>query len=240
MTVKLLQKSEIANLKAKQSSREVAEGVKIATRVDGLRELWSKTEQDFENYKTSTLAAIQKEIDAREKKKEVLTGELRQLQSKYDSLMPDISTKRTELAQFEKKLISWEKKLEKREDEAALSELDVADAMKKAEDARLRDEENERISRNVLFQANQKKSEAQNTLDTARKIQENAYRIKKETEDALALREFSIKAKESELLSKELLITNVQKELEVEKVRVNDMRETLLRSMQRLKEGRRP
>ena len=101
MPVHLLPKSEIANLKAKQASRDIQEGVKIATRVDGLRELWSKTEQDFEIYKTSTLAAIQKEIDALENKKEKLSEELKQMKVKYDSIMPEIASKQSELAQFE-------------------------------------------------------------------------------------------------------------------------------------------
>jgi len=70
MGVKLLSKSELSGLKAKAQERDIQEGVKIATRVDGLRELWSKTEQDFELYKTSTLAAIQDELQKATEEKE--------------------------------------------------------------------------------------------------------------------------------------------------------------------------
>ena len=240
MSIKLLPKSELANLKAKEKTREVQEGVKIATRVDGLRELWSKTESDFEIYKTSTLSAIQKEIEALTNKRDKVYEELRQMQSKYDSLMPEIKFKRSELAQFEKSLTAWEKKLSKREDDAALLEIDVLEAKKKAEDAEMRSEENERISRNLLIQSEQKKASAENALTTACTIHDKAYQDKKEIEAALELREISIKTKEKELLSKELSLTNFEKELRDEKIRTNDLKETLMRSLQRIKEGRHP
>lgn len=238
MTVKLLPKNELASIKAKQSSREIQEGVKIATRVDGLRELWSKTEQDFETYKTATLGAIQKEIDELIGKKDGLSDDLRKMQSKYDSLMPDLSIKRTELAQFEKKLFSWEKKLDKREETAGLMEIDVKEALDSAEEARVHAEDNERIARNSLATANNKKQEAESTLSTARKVQEKAYQDKKEFETAFELRENSIKSKEQELSKKELSLMNFEKELNDEKVRVNDTRAMLERSIARLREGR--
>ena len=239
MAVHLLPKSELVNLKAKEKSREIQEGVKIATRIDGLRELWAKTEQDFETYKTATLGAIQKEISELSVKKDELSEELRQMQSKYDSLMPDIKVKRSELAQFEKSLTAWEKKLGKQKDDIELLEIDVLEAKNKSEDAKVRMEENERISRILLRDSDEKKQQAQVTLETAKTIQENAYRLKKETEDALDLRENSIKAKEQELSSKELSIMNDRKELEAEKIKVNDTRETLERSLERLRQGRR-
>lgn len=239
MAVHLLPKSELVNLKAKEKSREVQEGVKIATRIDGLRELWAKTEQDFETYKTATLSAIQKEISELSVKKDELFEELRQMQSKYDSLMPDIKVKRSELAQFEKILTAWEKKLGKKKDDIELLEIDVLEAKNKSEDAKVRMEENERISRILLRDSDEKKRQAQVILQTAKTIQENAYRLKKETEDALDLRENSIKAKEQELSSKELSIMNDRKELEAEKIKVNDTRETLERSLERLRQGRR-
>jgi len=238
MSVKLLQKSELDALKSKAQGREISEGVKIATRVDGLRELWSKTEQDFEHYKTSTLAAIQEEIVNLSNKKEQLSGELKQMQSKYDALMPDIATKRTELAQFEKSLTSWDKKLEKREEESLLAEIDVAEALKKANDAKERAENDERISANLLKQANEKKELAEKALISARNIESTAEKEKKEIEQSLLLREMSIKAQEQELLTNQMNLASDRKVLAIEKIRVNDMRQTVQRSLDRLKAGR--
>jgi chromosome segregation ATPase len=240
MPVHLLPKSEIANLKAKQASRDVAEGVKIATRVDGLRELWSKTEQDFEIYKTSTLAAIQKEIDALESKKEKLSEELKQMKVRYDSIIPEITSKQAELAQFKKSLRTWENKLDKREDEVKVSENNANESFKESEVLRINAEDNERITANLLRQATEKRNESQITLETAREVQEKAYELKKEIESALEERENSIKEKEKQLVGDDLLLMNERKNFEIEKIRVNDIRQTLLRSIQRIKEGKRP
>ena len=62
MSVKLLPKAIIQEQKAKEQHRQIEEGIKVATRIDGLRETYSKTEQDLEKYRTATLEAIGKEI----------------------------------------------------------------------------------------------------------------------------------------------------------------------------------
>lgn len=238
MAVKLLPKSEIANLKAKEQEREIKEGVKIATRVDGLRELYSETEQKLEKYRTVTLEKIGEEITSLNSKKEELLGNINQLQGKYDAMMPEMATKRTELAQFEKSLNGWERKLEKREENSSLMEIDVMEALQKAEDSRLHNEDNERISRNLLIQTNEKKYEAEQTLKTARNIQDKIYSDKKDIESSLELRELSIKTKEQELSSKEISLMNDRKEFEKEKIKVADKQATLERSLARLKAGR--
>jgi hypothetical protein len=238
MGVKLLPKSEIAALKAKATSRDIQEGVKVATRVDGLRELWSKTEQDFELYKTSTLSRIQSDITELENRKQKLSGELREMQSRYDSLMPDIPTKRTELAQFEKSLTSWEKKLEKREEETVFLEIDLAGAMKAAEDSKIRNEDNERISANILVQTNARKEEAENLLQSAKKIQETAMKEKEEAEKYFDMRELGIKTREDAIIKAQLENDRISKENAIEKVRIADQWAQLERTAQKLRENR--
>jgi hypothetical protein len=238
MAVKLLPKAAIAELKAKETSREIQEGAKLATRVDGLRTLWAKTEQDFELYKTSTLAAINEEITKANNEKERLTSEIKKMQVKYDTMMPEISMKRQELAQFEKSLTSWDKKLEKREENVLLGEIDIADATKKAEDARIRAENDERISANLLKQANEKKEQAEVVLVIAKNLRTTAEKEKKDIEQSLSLREMAIKAQEQELLTQQMNLQSDRKLLSIEKIRVADMRATLERSLERLKQGR--
>lgn len=238
MSVKLLQKSELQSLKAKERALEVREGVKLATKVDGLRELQAKTEKEFELYKTSTLSAIQEEIAKTNEEKEKISGELRTLKEEYDLLLPEIPIKRKELAEFEKTLMKWEHKLEKREEKAGLSEIDVAEALDTAESIRIMNEDNERISRNLLIQTNKAKIEAEQTLATARKIQEQAIKERQDSEATLNLRELSIKTKEQELSRTESILMNDQRELINEKRKVDDMRQTLQRSIERIKNNR--
>lgn len=238
MSVKLLPKSELATLKAKERAIEVREGVKLATKVDGLRELQAKTEKEFELYKTSTLSAITEEITKINEEKEKISGELRTLKEEYDLLLPEIPIKRKELAEFEKTLMKWEHKLEKREEKAGLSEIDVAEALDAAESTRIMNEDNERITRNLLIQTNKAKIEAEQTLATARKIQEQAIKERQDSEATLNLRELSIKTKEQELSRTESILMNDQRELINEKRKVDDMRQTLQRSIERIKNNR--
>lgn len=238
MAVKLLQKNELANLKAKEQAREVGEGIKIATRVDALRQTYSKTEQELEMYRNATLAEIQRQINALNEEKEDVMGKVKALQSKYDSMMPEISMKRTELSQFEKSLKGWEKKLEKREEKSLLEELDVAEAKKKAKLSLAVNQDNERITANLLIEAAEKSSIAHATMQRAKNVEEKAYSDKKDIEASLILREYSIKTKEDELLKKEMNLEAKEKELNIEIIRVKDQRETLERSLQRIKAGR--
>ena len=238
MSVKLLPKSELASLKAKAQGREIQEGAKIATRVDGLRSLWAKTETDFELYKTSTLTAIQAEITKATEEKEQLTTLVNKLKAEYELLLPEIPLKRQELSKFEKRLMSWEKKLEKREEKAGLLEINVQEALQKAEFAKGRHEDNERISRNLLIQANKKSQEANDTLMTAKSIIATAEKEKKEMENVLTLREMSIKSQEQELLTNQMNLASDRHLLAIEKAKVADMRATVQRSIERLRQGR--
>lgn len=238
MGVKLLPKAEIAELKAKQTSREIQEGVKLATRVDGLRQLQAKTEQELEAYKNSTLSAINDEIKKAIEERDKITGEVRQLRAEYENLLPEIPLKRKELSDFEKKLFAWEKRLIKREEKAGFLEIDVAEARQKADFARVRNEDNERTTRNLLIQASKKKQEAQNELDIAKNIHNKAVNDQKDTEASLLLREYGIQAKEKELLTQQMNLASDRKLLSIEKIKVEDIRNTLQRSIDRIKQGR--
>ncbi len=83
MRVPLLSKRQVDEAKAKDKAQEVAEGLKLTRRVDGLRALTLETEANYEKYRTQTLEEIQKQIDAKI--------------AESDSLEKGIETKRSEL-----------------------------------------------------------------------------------------------------------------------------------------------
>ncbi len=59
--VKLLSKREIDVAKARDRQREIAEGTKLAQRVDGLRELAADEEKSLNDFRIKTLTAINEE-----------------------------------------------------------------------------------------------------------------------------------------------------------------------------------
>lgn len=64
MAMKLLPKSEIAKAKVKDRQLEVQEGVKLANRVDNLRETVATEEKVLSDFRREALSSIQAEIDA--------------------------------------------------------------------------------------------------------------------------------------------------------------------------------
>lgn len=238
MAVKLIPKSQLQEQKAKQQTREIEEGIKIAKRIDGLRETYSNVEQGLEKYRIATLQSIQEEINSFNTKKEILSEDVNLIQRKYDRMMQEISTKRIGIAQFEKSLKGWEKKLEEREKKVSLEEFDIMEAKNKAELSLSVQQDNERITANLLIQADKRRIEAQNTLETAKLIQEKAYSDKKDIEVTLVLREYSIKAQEEGNLKKSMELESKEKELNIEKIQVKDMKETLQRSLNRIRAGK--
>lgn len=240
MGVKLLPKSKLQELKAKQTSMEIAEGLKIAKRVDGLRETYSRVEQELEAYRNATLMEIHSQIQDASEKLEDILSKIRQNQAKFDRMKPDMEAKKQELKDFEKSLRLWEKELIQREEEIISTDKKTVELNFQATNSFLRQEDNERITRNLLIRAKERESEAQQTLETAKGIENKVYSDKKYVEAALILREYSVKTKEKELNLQATENTNDRKAIEVEKFQLKDQRETLQRSMVRIKQGKQP
>jgi hypothetical protein len=235
--IKLLPKSKVQELKARETEREIKEGIKIATRVDNLRQTYSKIEQDLERYRITTLAAIGEEIAKEQKKFDSLTGKIRVLQEKFDRMKPDMEMKKGELKEFEKTLVAWDKKLQQREEVIIADELEIQEKNRKAKNSLERQEDNERITINHLISADKRDNEAKIHLQTAKNVEEKAYSDKKDIEAGLSLREFSIKTREEENFRKSMELDAREKELTIEKAQLKDQRETLQRSMNRIKQG---
>lgn len=84
--VKLLSKREIDVRKAQDRQREIAEGTKLAHRVDGLRELAADEEKSLNDFRIKTLTALQEEIDPRIIERDELLNELVALRDERKAL----------------------------------------------------------------------------------------------------------------------------------------------------------
>ena len=237
--IKLLPKSLLQEQKAREKMREIQEGVKLASRVDGLRETYSKVEQDLEKYRVSTLEAIGEEIKDLDNKKNASLNEIKVMQRKYDHMMLEISTERTALAKFEKSLKTWENKLEKREENLELMELKVMEAKKKTELSLSVQQDNERITANLFIQADKAEIKTHNRHSKSLgRLGKWRIRINKTQKQRSVCENIIFLQKEKELSNMELKLIADKKALEVEKVQVADQRATIARAMQRLKEGK--
>jgi hypothetical protein len=233
--MKLLQKSEINALKARDTNREISEGLKLSRRVDSLRELQQKEEVNLEKYRTETLKAIKEQIKPLEAKKEALEGEIKAMQGKLDAMLPSIGTKREELRALSAELTKWQKELEKKAEEVLIQELDVAEAFRKAEKSLIKQVKAEEKASLSLEKTINNELESNDTLQTARKIKERTEKDRKEIEYALQLRENALALKERAVREVEKDNTKNAEANAIEKLQLADQRATMQRQLERMK-----
>ena len=84
--MKLLDKQEITRQKSLERKLEVEEGIKLAKRVDTLRELSSKEQTSLSKFRDESLAQIRKEIDSLITERNNLILENEELEKKNNAL----------------------------------------------------------------------------------------------------------------------------------------------------------
>lgn len=86
MAVRLLSKHEIQRRKSEERRQEIEEGLKVARRVDALRETLASEETSLEQYRSSTLKAIQNDLQETADKKNSLLSEIAILERRRSQL----------------------------------------------------------------------------------------------------------------------------------------------------------
>lgn len=79
MTTKLLPKQEFAQLKSEERKREIDEGIKLAEKVDLLRETAAQEGANLAKFRIESLKVIKEEIDKLISEKDILKKEIAEL-----------------------------------------------------------------------------------------------------------------------------------------------------------------
>lgn len=226
MRPRLLPRKEIDGIKARERQAEIAEGTKLAKRVDVLRELQAKEEAGLTKWRNETLAAMEAEILKKAQEKDKIEVELRDKRQELTELFLPLKREKERLEKEKESLnVSLiEVELQKANlDEVlqmnkALEEQNKKELQKRASER----QENER----VLEEAQEELKEADEMLvaakEEAARTRENAKVIrlradKKENavaqwEKELILKSNILAAKEEELERRELEV--IVKELQ--------------------------
>lgn len=238
MGMRLLPKSEIDRLKQQEKNLEIQEGLKLSRRVDSLRKMASEQEVNLDSFRGASLEAINKEITSLTEIRDKKQKEVDKLENKLSSMLPEMATEREKLSKQAKSLDKREKVVKEKEEQADLKEIDVALALKNAGDAVIRQESHEKIAEKLHLDAEKDKEEASNRLSSAKQTEKNALKLRKDTEIELELRINAVSEKEKQSEAREVQNNQTSKELEAEKIRLADMRRTLERELQRIKQNR--
>jgi len=236
--MKLLRKSEITSLKERDRVREIAEGQKIARKVDELRELQSTTEKKLNDFRDSSLRTIGEEIKTLGAQRDTLAAEVSSLQKKLDSMLPNLGTTREELDKKEDELKNLEQFLAKQKEHLDIQELDIIEVKKELSDTLAKEKTTKQATWVALVKAEEAKADALNEFVKAKNAFEKVEQEKSLAEADIAFRQEQLSAKEEELNEKESILNKERKELEREKVKLADRQKMVERTLERLREQR--
>lgn len=172
MGMRLLPKSEIDKSKSLDRQKEIDEGMKLAKRVDSLREIHAQEEASLATFRDKTLKLIQAEIEDKTSERDSLITEVRDLETRREiALRPldvewrDLHRYSDELVKLAEQMASEKEMLVKREevisDIEEILEIDkertdddrmrVTKALQEAEKNRLDTKEELAEARNITY-----------------------------------------------------------------------------------------
>ncbi len=233
--LKLLKKSEIDSAKAQDRQREINEGIKLAGRVDALREAQATEEANLEKFRRESIFKINEEIVSITENKNVLLKEVSDLEDRkrlallpLDAEWDKVKEKQEELTQYALTLQEDSRILEESKGEYGV-ELELLEVEKK----RICDERNRSIK--ALADSDEKHEQARKVLKEAQSIKDSAIQLKDAVTSELIERDAVVASKERDLENKVNKFDKEVKALDRERIKLDDMRATLERAMRRIK-----
>jgi len=235
MGMRLLPKTEIKNAADEMRLIEIEEGQKLAKQIAGIRRTKAEEEVSLEKFRSETLQSIKAELEPLQRELEDTKKELVEAKKQRDEWLLPLDA---EWKEVEKAKAEVERELEEALEghKMAQDERNQAKAeLVKAErtNARLLTlEEVAKDSRNsaILFER-----EAKELREIAVQTIQTANDRERETLVNIAEEQRKLQMREDALVKNEEQVRKDRKEIEEEKIRLADERETLKRAFNRLK-----
>lgn len=214
MPIKLLPKSEVAKAQAAEQKRHIDEGVKLARRVDNLREVAAQEEASLERFRRETLAKIHVETAQAKEERDTVRKEVAELKEERKKLMRPLDKEWQEVERAKEEALKA-KEAAREHEKAAKEDRDAARAdVKRAQDLVARAETKDGVSRTRLQRAVKDGKEAERRLRNATTVESRALRLKEAVEKDLAHRDMECAARERGITMKEALLQEREAELE--------------------------
>lgn len=216
-----------------QRKADIDNGLKLARKVDDLRETVLKEEQKLENHRNVIIPEVQRQIDLKIEERDELERELVPIRKKREELLKPLDEEWLKVNQTKSDLEKEKTDIENEKQKTLL-------LVKKAEqNLKLSKLEQERSFEKGKV-ANQESKEAHDKLLEAQKCLSDARNEEKRINSLLDKRKLEIKEEEEVLKATVLSISIREKEIEAdkkfieeEKIRLQDMRGTLERALAR-------
>lgn len=233
--LKLLEKSEINARKNQDRIKEQAEGLKLARRVDSLREIQAQEELSLKLFREQTVKQIYADIEKESKPLEELRKEVKRLEKEREEALKPLTAELVELDKSRKEIAQGHQELDARKVQINKSERTVAEVLKETVDESSRIKEEKNRSQELLQDADVKHFQAEKTLKEAENTKLKVGVFKRQVEEELAQREAIIASKERQLEIKAESINKLEKDLIKREIKLKDRNEMLERTIKRYK-----
>lgn len=232
--MKLLPKQEIQDLKAKQRKAEIDEGVKLAKKVDSLREMASKEQATIEKFQKESLNNLRSEIQKLIDLRDSIIEEIKGIKEEKIAVIVELDEREKEIDKRESGLRLLKKIIEDKEIELDFREKEQGDIIKEINEIKGKviiqmEESNEILSksREELIIASDMSSKSKQKLIDVDKYFEAKSKELLEKETSLLSKEQDLKIIDSRLSKKEIELNDRDKSIQ-------DRYQTLLKTEKRL------
>lgn len=233
--MKLLSKNEIDQKKAVEYRQSREEGLKLARRVDSLREVQAQEESSLQKFRTETLAKIHEETKQAATRRDDLISECRSLENARRNALKPLTE---ELAHIEgEKVALEEKKIEHTRKEGLLVEREGrVKASENSTSLELsRAIEERRRATELLQETDYFNSETRLRLAETEAIRDKTKRMQEDVEKDFRERDVEIASKERSLATWQKDLENREDALGKATRKLADRQATLERSIKRNK-----
>ncbi len=234
MPMRLLPKQEINVRKAQEKRAEMDEGLKLARRVDNLREIAATEEASLASFRSATVKSINDEV--------------RKLDEERIKLISDVTTLREEIKAGKTVLDAREEVLKNQAESLRYLEITLASRVTalKALAAKLKEQSHQsneyygriiaahRIMNEARNEVSIMYGEAQTHLAQAEAKITTVQQLSKEVEDNLRARDITVASRERDVSIKEARLSQVEKDLHTKEIQLRDREQTLEREFNRL------
>ena len=235
MPIKLLPKQEISRLQANERRQSIEEGVKLANRVDSLRETAAQEEASLASFRRSTLKAIKAEFDQATIERDAVLTQVENLRKELASGHDNLNHRQAELEALEQSLIKEQDILQKRM--AALDTL-MTETQKQSSKVKTYLQRVQNVwdvltalstDTDTLYQ--EAKVAAQEAQVRVEKVEQLAQAV----ENDLKVRDIEVASRERDVSIKEERLNDTAKQLREKELQLRDRELTLEREFKRLK-----
>ena len=233
--MRLLSKKEIQDKQRSEKQSEIAEGLKLARKIDSLREASLSEQSKLEKFRNESISSLQTELGTLQGQKDALSSEVKVLRAEKERGLTILAQKEEELSKKEQELDDREEKSFLHQKEAEKIFLHAQSELFNAQGEMARLETHTKEAERLHILANNDRIEAQNALKSA---QEEKLATKNECQrDELwiARKKDELKDRENALDKRAKDIEKQEKNIEKEWIRIADQRATLERAMKRIK-----